>query len=437
MNKTVLIIQREYLSRVKKRSFLLTTILVPLVIIGFYAAIIAISISGSSDTQKVAVIDQSNLFDGKIPEDKDDKTPYTLIQNETEQSFKDKYKELGYSSFLFIPQTDITHPQGLKLHSPSAVSLSAKSKIENRVNKAIEMKRLSIAQIDPEKYKAINSDISIDNAVDSASGEKKSVAGVAYAVSFAAGLLIYMILLIYGMMVMRGVMEEKVNRIAEVIVSSVKPFQLMLGKIIGIGAVGLTQFGIWIILVIGLQFILPLIFPALFHQMAEQAANNPAMQQGGGASTLLTITEGLKNLPLAKIIFCFIFYFLGGYLLYASVFASVGSVVSEDQQEAQQLVFPIMMPIILGFVIMTKAVNDPDSGLAVFGSLFPLTSPIVMMGRISYDVPWWQLALSMLLLILTFLSFTWLTAKIYRTGILLYGKKITWKEMWKWAMRKS
>ena len=152
---------------------------------------------------------------------------------------------------------------------------------------------------------------------------------------------------------------------------------------------------------------------------------------------MLTIAEGLKNLPLAKIIFCFIFYFLGGYLLYASVFAAVGSVVSEDQQEAQQLIFPIMMPIILGFVIMTKAVNDPDSGLAVFGSLFPLTSPIVMMGRIAYDVPWWQLAISMLLLILTFLSFTWLTAKIYRTGILLYGKKITWKEMWKWAMRKS
>jgi ABC-2 type transport system permease protein len=433
MNKIGLIIQREYLTRVKKRSFLLTTILVPIIIIGFYAAIIAISIAGSSDVQKVAIVDQAGLFDNGLPDEKDDKNAYAIINNETEQSFKEKYHQLGYSSFLFIPPIDIANPSGIKLHSQSSLSLTAKGKIENRLNKAIERKRLAVAKIDPEKYNAINSDISIDNTIDSEKGEKKSVAGVAYAVSFAAGLLIYMILLIYGMMVMRGVMEEKMNRIAEVIVSSVKPFQLMLGKVVGIGAVGLTQFAIWIILVIMLQFVLPLIFPAMFHQIAAQAANNPA--QGNG-SALLTVTEGLKNLPFGRILFCFIFYFFGGYLLYASLFAAVGSVVSEDQQEAQQLTFPIMMPIILGFVIMTKAVNDPDSSLAVFGSLFPFTSPIVMMGRVTYEVPLWQLAASMLLLILTFLFMTWLTAKIYRTGILLYGKKVTWKEMWKWALRK-
>jgi ABC-2 type transport system permease protein len=434
MNKIGLIIQREYLSRVKKRSFLLTTILVPIIIIGFYAAIIAISIAGSSDIQRVAIIDQSNLFSSGIPDEKDDKNTYTLINNETEQSFKEKYHQLGYTCFLYIPQVDIAHPDGIKLHSQSSLSITAKGKIENKLNKAIERKRMVIAQIDPEKYNAINSDISIDNTIDSEKGEKKSVAGVAYAVSFAAGLLIYMILLIYGMMVMRGVMEEKMNRIAEVIVSSVKPFQLMLGKVVGIGAVGLTQFAIWIILVIMLQFVLPLIFPAMFHQIAAQAASNPT--QPGGSSALLTVTEGLRNLPLGRILFCFIFYFFGGYLLYASLFAAVGSVVSEDQQEAQQLTFPIMMPIILGFVIMTKAVNDPDSSLAVFGSLFPFTSPIVMMGRVTYEVPIWQLAASMLLLVLTFLFMTWLTAKIYRTGILLYGKKVTWKEMWKWALRK-
>lgn len=435
MNKIGLIIQREYLSRVKKRSFLLTTILVPIIIIGFYAAIIAISIAGSSDSQKVAIIDQANLLNGGVQDEKDDKNSYTIITNETEHSFKEKYKKEGYTSFLYIPEIDITRPSGIKLHSQSSLSIMAKGKIENKINKAIERKRMQIAQIDPEKYNAINSDISIDNTIDSEMGEKKSVAGVAYAVSFAAGLLIYMILLIYGMMVMRGVMEEKMNRIAEVIVSSVKPFQLMLGKVIGIGAVGLTQFAIWIILVVLLQIILPLIFPALFHQLAAQASSNPGVQPGG-SSALLTITEGLKNLPIGRILFCFIFYFFGGYLLYASLFAAVGSVVSEDQQEAQQLTFPIMMPIILGFVIMTKAVNDPDSGLAVFGSLFPFTSPIVMMGRVTYDVPIWQLAVSMILLVLTFLFMTWLTAKIYRTGILLYGKKITWKEMWKWAIRK-
>jgi len=436
MNKIALIIQREYLTRVKKKSFLLTTILVPLVIIGFYAAIIAISISGNSDSQKIAVIDEAGLFNGKIPEDKEDKSSYNFIDNETEQSFKNKYKELGYSSFLFIPKTDASAPAGIKLHSQAAVSIGAKTKIENRINLAIEQRRLINARIDPGQYKAIHSDISIDNAIDSEKGEKKGVAGVAYGVSFAAGILIYMILLIYGMMVMRGVMEEKMNRIAEVIVSSVKPFQLMVGKIIGIGAVGLTQFAIWIFLMLLLQTILPVIFPGMFHHMAEHMNNNAAPDTSNPQNVLMTITEGLGNLPIGLIVFCFVFYFLGGYLLYASLFAAVGSVVSEDQQEAQQLTFPIMMPIILGFVIMTKAVNDPDSGLALFGSLFPLTSPIVMMGRITYGVPWWQIALSMIFLIIGFLFFTWLTAKIYRTGILMYGKKVTWKEMLKWAFRK-
>jgi len=164
--------------------------------------------------------------------------------------------------------------------------------------------------------------------------------------------------------------------------------------------------------------------------------SNPAMQQVNSGK-MVTILQGLHSLPVAKMVLCFIFYFIGGYLLYAALFAAIGSVVSEDQNEAQQLVFPVMMPLILGFVIMTKAINDPDSGLAVFGSMFPLTSPIVMMGRITFGVPPWQLALSMVLLVLGFLFFTWLTAKIYRTGILLYGKKVTWKEMWKWMVRKS
>ncbi len=437
MNKIWLVIQREYLTRVRKKSFLITTLLVPVIIVGFYAAIIAITISGSSEAVKIAVLDKANLFGGRIEPGTKDNTLYTFIQNETEKSFKEKYKKQGYASFLYVPEVDYNNPSGIVLHSQSAASISTKSKVERRVNQAIEAKRMQIAQIDPEKYKAINADVSVSNTIDSESGEKKSVAGVAYAVSFIGGILIYMILLIYGTMVMRGVMEEKTNRIAEVIVSSVKPFQLMLGKIIGIGGVGLTQFAIWIILMGLLQLIIPLIFPSMFQQMTEQSANMPGAPSGGAQNMVLTITEGLKSLNIGLLLFCFVFYFIGGYLLYASLFAAVGSVVSEDQQEAQSLMFPIMMPIILGFVIMAKAAADPDSSLAVFGSLFPLTSPIVMMARITYGVPWWQLALSMTLLILCFLLFTWLTAKIYRTGILMYGKKITWKEMSKWAFRRS
>lgn len=206
----------------------------------------------------------------------------------------------------------------------------------------------------------------------------------------------------------------------------------MLGKIIGIGAVGLTQFAIWIILMLTFSSILPLFLPS---GAVDQLANNPAV--GSEAGMMTSVMQGVSSLPILKIVSLFLFYFLGGYLTYASLFAAVGSVVSEDQQDAQQLVFPILMPIILGFVIMSNSLSNPHSSLAVFGSLFPLTSPIVMMGRITYDIPFWQLASSMLLLIGCFLFFTWITGKIYRTGILMYGKKPSWKEMMKWAFRKS
>jgi ABC-2 type transport system permease protein len=435
MNKTWLIVQREYFSRVRKKSFLLTTILVPLIIIGFYAAIIAISVSDNSETFKVAVLDEATLFNSNVEKSKNDVIVYDLIKSESEQAFKSKYKTSGYNFFLYVPKIDFNKPVGIRLHSESAVSLGTKNKIERTVNKAIEAKRLQAANIDPDKYKAINADINLQNIIDSGKGEKKSVAGVAYAISFACGLLIYMILMIYGTMVMRGVMEEKTNRIAEVIVSSVKPFQLMMGKILGIGAVGITQFVIWIILLTSLQFLMPVIFPAMGQELAQQAAAGATQPES--SSTLLTITEGLGSINVPLNIFCFLFYFVGGYLLYASLFAAIGSVVSEDQSEAQQLVFPVMMPIILAFVIMTKAISEPNSSLAVFGSLFPLTSPIVMMARINYDVPAWELILSMLFLVIGFLLFTWLTAKIYRTGILLYGKRVTWKEMVKWAFKKS
>ncbi|MCC7524811.1 MAG: ABC transporter permease [Chitinophagaceae bacterium] len=437
MNKIRLIIEREYMTRVRRKSFLLTTLVVPLVIVAFYAIIIAVSISGDTKTQNLAVLDEGNLFEGAITAaGKDDKSTYTFIQNETEQSFKSKYKKEGYSLFLYIPAFKDGEIPHIKLHSQSAVNLFVKSALEKKINAAIERKRLVAAHIDPELYKNIKADVDIENAIDSGAGEKKSIAGVAYAISFIAGILIYMILLIYGTMVMRGVMEEKTNRIAEVIVSSAKPFQLMLGKIIGIGAVGLTQFAIWIVVMGVLQFIIPLLFPEIFSQLSDPAVTNAAAQSVN-SQKIADIIEGIQSLPITLIIFSFLFYFLGGYLMYAALFAAIGSVVSEDQQEAQQLVFPVMMPLILGFVIMTKAINDPDSGLAVFGSLFPLTSPIVMMGRITYGVPWWQLGLSMVMLVLTFLFFTWVTAKIYRTGILLYGKKVTWKEMWKWLVRKG
>jgi ABC-2 type transport system permease protein len=256
--------------------------------------------------------------------------------------------------------------------------------------------------------------------------DMKERSGVAYATGYITSFLIYITIMIYGMMVMRGVSEEKNNRIAEIIISSVKPFQLMMGKIIGIGAVGLTQFFMWIVLAI--VFIL-----VMFNFLPADVVHEAGKQQSHGIGF---DTAGI-NFPL--IIFCFMFYFIFGYLFYASLFAAVGSAISEDSQDTQSLMMPVTMPIVLAIVIMMNIIVNPAGKTAVWTSMVPFFSPIVMMARIPFGVPstvpWWQLALSMTLLGGGFLFTTWLSAKIYRTGILLYGKKITWKEMWKWTMR--
>ncbi|MCC6447280.1 MAG: ABC transporter permease, partial [Chitinophagaceae bacterium] len=265
---------------------------------------------------------------------------------------------------------------------------------------------------------------------------KETNSAIASGIGYMMGIMIYLVIFIYGSGVMRGVMEEKTNRIAEVVISSVKPFQLMMGKILGIGLVGLTQFLLWGTLIILLQFLLPLIIPSLGDLM--QARENivtamPASEMPNmGSSDSLAMIQSIMNQNWGLIISCFIFYFLGGYFIYASLFAAVGSLVNEDPQEAQQLTLPVSMPIIFGFIILMTTLKEPNSSLSVFGSMFPLTSPIVMMGRIPYGVPVLQLILSMGLLIIGFILITWMSGKIYRTGILLYGKKTTWKEVLKW-----
>lgn len=411
-NKTGLIISREYFSRVKKKSFLLTTILVPLVIIGFYAAIIVIGTEKSTTAQKVAVIDEMGLLSDSAVQYKD----FVFIKNETEAGFVPKYKKQGYDAFLYIPKFDLNDPKNIKLHSNAAVSLPVQINTDRILTKAVERQRLKASGISEESYQKIQADVSAQSVTDGKNGSVTTNVGAGVGVSFICGFLIYIMMILYGTQVMRGVSEEKTNRIAEVIVSSVKPFQLMTGKIIGIGAVGLTQFAIWILIALGINMLLPQISSI-----------------SGAAATMLA---GVSSLPLLKIGLYFMFYFFGGYLTYAALFAAIGSMATDDQQDTQQLVFPVLMPIILGFVIMTKAVSDPHSSLAVFGSLFPLTSPIVMMGRITYDIPVWQTLLSGALLIGCFLFLTWLTAKIYRVGILMYGKKPSWKSMFKLAVKR-
>jgi ABC-2 type transport system permease protein len=281
----------------------------------------------------------------------------------------------------------------------------------------------------------------VENIKQNMDGKSEKVnAGLNQAIGYSCGILIYITMFIFGAMVMRGVMEEKTNRIAEVVVSSVKPFQLMMGKILGIAAVGITQLVLWMVLVSAISMVMSaFVTPQMLEQVNEANKNIPGGMRMDNSMTskLGEISITLASIPWLKIISFFLFYFLGGYLFYAALFAAVGSVINEDPQEAQSLMLPIMMPIIFGFIIMSTNINTPDSNAMVWGSIIPFTSPIVMMARISGDVPWWQLVLSMLGLIGGFIFTTWLAAKIYRTGILMYGKKAGWKEMMKWAFRKS
>lgn len=429
MNKTWIITQREFTSRVRKKTFLLTTILLPLLFAGFYALIIWFSVKGG-ETLKVAVADKSNVFEGNLKSDGD--ISFVFLNSLTAQQLEDSVIAGSYNGYMFIPEKFNSAADSIKIRTSKALGLLSREKVEKRINNQIkEHKMLSYvskAQLDTVQRDAIL-DIKKINSDD-----KQDKSGVAYAVGMVSGFLIYIVLFIYGTMVMRGVMEEKVNRIAEVIVSSVKPSQLMMGKILGIGAVGLVQFVIWIILGSLLNLVI----------LPMMGVNSPAVSQVGEAAAQVQqsgVSAFMSQINFPLILGCFLFYFLGGYFLYSSLFAAVGSAVNEDPQDAQSLMLPITLPIIFAIVIAMKAVNDPTSPLAVFGSMFPLTSPVVMMARVAHGIPdglaVWELITSMVLLILGFLGTTWLAGKIYRTGILMYGKKPTWKEMWKWAFRKN
>ncbi len=446
MNKIVIIARREFLSRVQKKTFLLTTIGLPILIFGIYALIIYFAVK-TTDNFTIAVADEANIFEGKLTKKNDSEINFVHVQNETPQTLKAQIEAKKINAFVFIPKTfDITgSTDSIQVISDKSVGLITREKIIHKLNNVIEEKKmLGSLHITKKQLDSLQKTNEIVFTTTKGVEDTSKKAGISYGVGFVSGFLIYIILFIYGTMVMRGVMEEKTNRIAEVIVSSVKPFQLLMGKIFGIGSVGLVQFLIWIILIISLQFLLPIIFPEMLTQMQAQP-----MQPGIGATTAISqenaamagIMNGIEQVNWLLIVGCFLFYFLGGYFLYSSLFAAVGSTVNEDPQDAQSLMLPITMPIIFGMVIMMKAVNDPNSSLAIFVSIFPLTSPIVMMARIAHGVPEgvsvFQLLASMASLILGFVATTWLAGKIYRTGILMYGKKVNWKTIGSWVFRKN
>ena len=429
MNKIWLIIQREYISRVKKKSFLVTTLLIPILMFGLIATM-AYMAAKSEQKEAIAVIDESGVFINKMDTSSSSYT-ITYIADDTHENYTTLLEKNKCDILLHIYPFRNGLPDSINIYKDGGVSLSAKEFISDDMNTIYQIKQMQDEGIDKDKIDSINNSSIRLKSFDLKNNQETS-SEIATMIGYVTGFLIYLVILIYGMGVMRGVMEEKTNRIAEVIISSVRPFQLMMGKIVGIALVGLTQFLLWLILTGSLQFLLPLFIPELRQAMHPSSAAGMDAISKVPTSELAGIFNSLSNQHWSLILSCFLFYFLGGYFLYAAMFAAVGSLVNEDQQEAQQMTIPITMPIILAFFIMTSAIKDPNSTLAIFGSMFPLTSPIVMMARIPYGVPAWQIATSMLLLVAGFVLMTWLSAKIYRTGILMYGKKASWKEVIKW-----
>ncbi|SEW24085.1 ABC transporter permease [Chitinophaga arvensicola] len=431
MEKIWLIIKREFFTRVRKKSFLITTLLVPLA----FAAMIIVPIilsTTSTEHKRIAVVDKSGLFENKIPDSKG--VYFKYLQHQNIDSLKLHYSELGYEGVLYLPEFDINRPSGFEFYSSGQASVNIESSINKDINSVIEKKRMEMRGIDQSKMDEIRSDVEVifKNGKD----EKKGNSWVAYGVGYGSGFIIYFILLLFGTSVMRGVMEEKVSRIAEVMISSVKPFQLMMGKIIGIAAVGLLQFFIWGILVTGIYMLVPLFFSPESMQAAATTQADPQQT----AEIIHRMRDVVGSINWALLVPCFLLYFLGGYLFYSSLYAAIGSLANEDASDIQQLTIPVTVPIIIGIMIMMKAVQDPGSPLAVWGSIIPFTSPMVMMARLPYGVPgtvpYWQLILSFVCLIGGFMGTTWVAGRIYRTGILMYGKKITLKEAMKWVVRK-
>lgn len=430
MHKIILIIKREYFSRVKKKSFLLITFLVPLLFLVMYAGVIFLSIRDTETITNINVIDESGLFYNQL---KSSNSLKFNLATEPADSEKEKINEEGdKNEFLLIIPKDIENEQKAELFSSATIGLFTQGQISDQLNNILRDIQLNNAGIDIKILENIKPNIKISSREITTEGEKESHAGASMGISMFCSIIIYITIFIYGSQVMRGVIEEKNNRIVEIIISSVRPFQLMMGKIIGIGLVGLTQFILWILLSGGLFFAASLFFSN--SDMASQMENI-----GGTAQTtamqnnmLMDIQQVISTINFPFIIGMFLFYFLGGYLLYSALFAAVGSAV-DNETETQQFMLPITMPLLFTYMMsFSVLLKDPNGTLAVWLSMIPFTSPIAMLVRVPYGVPGWQLGLSMVLLVAGFLFTTWAAGRIYRVGILMYGKKASYKELLKW-----
>ncbi|MDU0371657.1 ABC transporter permease [Hymenobacter endophyticus] len=443
MSKTWLIAQREYLTRVRKKSFIIMSLLGPLITAAIFA--VPVLIATMSDNGKVvAVADAGGLFTDKLPEAKDD-ISFTRVSANLPAA-KAEFNKAKYDALLYVPKLDMANPEGFQVFSRKGLGMSLQRDIERSVENAVEAQRLKKAGLDQAVLNTMKADVDLQTISLSDDGERSSSTGVSTFVAYVCGFLIYMFIFIYGIQIMRGVMEEKTNRIVEVVISSVKPFELMMGKVLGIAGVGFTQLALWVVLSLGITSVVAgSISPDKIAQNQVERVNTAAGNvatvkaketQKEGNEMIQALKNADINVPL--IVGCFLFYFLGGYLFYGALFGAIGSAV-DSETDTQQFMMPVTMPLVLTFVVAQATLTtNPNGQVAFWMSMFPLTSPIAMMMRLPFGgVPMWQLGLSMLLLIVGFVGTIWLAARIYRVGILMYGKKVTYGELSKWLFYKG
>ncbi len=435
MNKIFLVLQREYLVRVRKRSFIIMTILTPILLAALFVVPILLTF-GLEEEKVVEVIDQTEQIRERLKDES--KVKFVKSEFTDLEKARDNLKASGRYALLYIPEMDFQNPKEVKLLAEKSISLNLELDIRDQVEQAIENIKLEKSGIDKNVLDEIKTKVSIQS--EKLSGEESSSAA-AYFIGLLVAFIIYMSVLLYSQQVMRGVVEEKTSRIIEVIISSVRPFQLMMGKILGVAAIGLTQFVLWIVLtfalVTGASYAFNLNDYA--QERVEQQAGSQEVkeaQQAEQKHLVEKMMNEVSTVPITLLLACFLFYFVGGYLIYSALFAAVGS-AADSETDTQQFVLPVSAPLIIAFVAFQAVLQDPDGPVAFWMSMIPFTSPIIMMVRLPFGgVMTWELILSMVLLILGFIGITWIAARIYRIGILMYGKKVNLKEIGKWVFYK-
>ncbi len=427
MNKIFLVIQREFMTRVKKKSFLLATILVPLIFPSIIIGMIYLKEESEKNKEQetIHLLNESEL----ITFEDSERYKYVSVKGPVDSAKTDFAKSEAFA-LIYIPDLDIENPDGITFYAKSSPGITLVRGFERSIESQIRDQKLTLAGLTDDQLDQLKTDVSIASFNISESGdEKKSDANSTFWISYVMGFLIYIFLFAYGSQVMNGVIEEKSSKIVEVIISTIKPFQMMIGKVIGVASVGIVQFVIWMVL---MGVIWTLAMPILGID-ASQASDLSVEQTQAQGNEILEI---IQNVNWTQIILLFLFFFLGGYLLYGALFAAVGSSV-DTPSDAQQFMMPIMIPIFISFFGLTMVFDDPNSTMSFWFSIIPFTSPIVMMGRIGFGVPAWEIALSMVLLVGGFIFTIWLAGRIYRIGILMHGTKVNYKVLGRWLMQKN